>query len=480
MNQSQRIAKNIIALTFSTVFLAVCLFIFNIFVARYLGDVEFGKYSFALAFTCLFVVFSQLGLDAMVTRDVVLDKSQARRYFSNALFLKAIGSVSMLLLIIVAVNLAQLAPDTRVIVYIVAIGTIMMSFIELCRSIFRAFARMEWAILGATTGGCLLLAVGIFALRSGCGLIEIACIFSAAHVLMFFIGFAIVTKKITGLTFRVELSFWRHLLVSTIPFALNEFLFSIYHRVDIVMLSFLKDEAVVGWYNAACILSITPLLLVAAGVVRALFPSIAHAFEFNRGLYTTLVERAVRYLMILLIPIGVGVTLLASKMIFIVFGPQFANSTPALQVLIWAGISLFFGCLYIDVMQATGKQKRATLLLGIGAVVNIVMNLLLIPRFSLVGAAIATLVTQITCLMLACYIVGRASGMRLLANSTIRPVIASAIMGAFVFWLSNLHIILLIFLAVIIYFLVLYMLGGITKEDRETLRDLINPNRGQR
>jgi O-antigen/teichoic acid export membrane protein len=246
------------------------------------------------------------------------------------------------------------------------------------------------------------------------------------------------------------------------------------------MLSFLKDEAAVGWYNAACTLSITIFTLVGVGFARALSPSIARTYVFDSSIYSALIERAVRYSVMLLVPVGVGITLLAHKIIAIVFGPQFANSASALQLLIWSSILFFLNFFYLHVLEVTGRQKKATILLGIGAAATIALNLLLIPKFSFMGAAIASLITQLACLIAACYVIGKTNHMKRLAHFTLKPVIASVPMAVVVFFLSNLHAIPLVLLAAFLYFLALYLIRGITKEDRKTLLDSIGLNRRQR
>ena len=160
MNLHQHIIKNIVSMVSSQALFAASLFVFNVLIARYLGDAEFGKYSFAIAFTSLFGIFSSLGLEAVVTRDVVLDKSVAGKYFGNALVLQVIGSIFMFFLVMLTINLSQNAQDARTVVYIVALGTIATSFVYLCRAIFRAFEKMEWDIVPTVAGTCFLLGVG--------------------------------------------------------------------------------------------------------------------------------------------------------------------------------------------------------------------------------------------------------------------------------------------------------------------------------
>ena len=383
----------------------------------------------------------------------------------------------MFFLVMLTINLSQNAQDARTVVYIVALGTIATSFVYLCRAIFRAFEKMEWDIVPTVAGTCFLLGVGFFVLYSGYDLVQVVWVYSAAQLLIFAVGLAIVITKFTRPRIKLAESLWKYLLVTTVPFALNGLLVQVYFRIDTVILAFLKGDIVVGWYTAAYTLAVIPLSVIITGFGRALFPSVAHAFVFTKELYRTLVERAVRYSLVLLIPMATGVTLLAGKIIPFIFGSQFSNSIGSLQLLIWAGILLFLNILYVGILEATRKQKRATLLLAIGAGMNTVLSFVLIPQFSLTGAAISALVTQLICVLISCYMVGQNIEIKALANSFIKPIIASAVMGLFIFYFGYLHIILLIFIGIVIYCLSFYLLRGITEEDLKTFKSLIDINR---
>jgi O-antigen/teichoic acid export membrane protein len=331
---------------------------------------------------------------------------------------------------------------------------------------------MAWDLIPTVIGSGTLLICGLLALHAGVQLINIALIYSAAHVLMFIAGLVIVIKRFTKLNIKIEFIFWKSLLLTSIPFAINGFLVPIYHRIDIVMISFLKDEAAVGLYNAANVLAVSPFIILGYGFSHALFPSFTYYFTNDRQIFNSIVEKAFKYSTSLLIPIGAGVTLLASQFVQIIYGPQFIQSVDAMKLLIWTGIILFLNILYINIMEATGKQKYATAILGTGAVSNVILNYILIPPFGINGAAVATIVTQAICLIFAHYVTRRDLSYKIIVGVAIRPIIASALMSIFIIYFPEINIILTIFLAIIIYFIVLYLLRGINKSDITFFKEL--------
>jgi len=88
MNTIQRIAKNTAALFAAQFVVAILSLVLTVFIARSLGDVIFGKFSFALAFTAIFAVFSDLGYNTLLIREVARDKSQAGKYLNNVLCMR--------------------------------------------------------------------------------------------------------------------------------------------------------------------------------------------------------------------------------------------------------------------------------------------------------------------------------------------------------------------------------------------------------
>ena len=144
MNTVQRIAKNTAALFAAQFVVSILGLVLSIFIARSLGDVIFGKYSFALAFTAIFAVFSDLGYNTLLTREVVRDKSQASKSLNNILCMRALLSLIIFVLIVIAINVMGYPADTKNVVYLFGIYTLIVSFSDVFKVTFRAFEKMEY------------------------------------------------------------------------------------------------------------------------------------------------------------------------------------------------------------------------------------------------------------------------------------------------------------------------------------------------
>jgi len=126
MNTVQRIAKNTAALFAAQFVVSILSLVLSIVIARTLGDVIFGKYSFALAFTAIFAVFSDLGYNTLLIREVARDKSQASKYLNNVLCMRALLSLVIFALIVITINLMSYPADTKNAVYLFGIYTLIV------------------------------------------------------------------------------------------------------------------------------------------------------------------------------------------------------------------------------------------------------------------------------------------------------------------------------------------------------------------
>lgn len=472
MTTVKTIAKNTGVLLSANVIVGILAFVLVIFIARYLGDVEFGKYSFALAFTSLFAILSHIGLSIVVTRDVARDTSQAGKYLGNVALIELIFSIITFLLLFITINLMNYPYDTKVAVYIFGIAVLLESFTLLFKSIYRAFEKMEYEALVLISKKCIFICFGFFVLFSGYGLIELVSAYLLTNIATFLFGFLITIKKFTIPQFEIDMRFWKYIVLTAIPFGLAGVLNLIYVKTDTIMLSIMKGDAVVGWYNAAYTL-VSALSFINAALITAIFPSMSNAFVASKRSLNEIYEKSFRYSLIFLLPIAVGTTLLADRIIMFMYGESFIHSISALQILIWSGVLSFLNSLYYTTLGAINRQKTTSIVMGGGAVVNIFLNLLLIPKLSYIGAGIATIATQGTCLILAFYFMSKYLYKLPLHKNVVKPMIASFGMGFFVFYFQHVNLLLLVFLAAMVYFVLFVGIKGFDKGDWELFKGLI-------
>lgn len=471
MNTVQRIAKNTIALTLAQI-VPMLLGIFLVFyIARILGDVGFGKYSFAFAFTGLFAVLSDLGLNTLTVREVARDKTMASKYLGNIAIINILLSVITLTIIFFAINSMNYPHDTTMAVYIVAVSLVVTSISQLFKSIFRAFEKMEYEFLIATSKTIIVVSLGLFVLFAGYGLIGLVLVHLLASIFDFLLSLSICIKKFAVPKLEIDLKFWKHSIRTALPLGFVYIFAVIYGQIDMTMLSVMCGDAVVGWYSAAYKLR-SVLGLIPASFMNAAFPLMSRFFESSTKSLEILYERSFKYMLSLALPIAVGTTILADRIILLLYGAQYVNSIIALQILVWAIVFSFTGYVLEYVLISINRQDIDGMISGASAVINVILNLLLIPSFSYIGAATATIISSAIYFILYLYFVYKYGYKIPVHKIAIKPLIASLVMAVFIYCFYSFNLFLLVILAAIVYLGALYLLKGISQEDIRMFKEV--------
>ena len=471
MNTVQRIAKNTAALFAAQFIVSILGLVLSIFIARSLGAVIFGKYSFALAFTAIFAVFSDLGYNTLLIREVARDKSQASKYLNNVISMRALLSLIIFALISITINAMDYPAGTKNVVYLFGIYTLVVSFSNVFKMTFHAFEKMEYAAGITIFTNIIRVALGLLVLFLGYGLIELALVFLLSGAFDLLLSFLVCERRFVKPKLELDFEFWRSTIKIALPIGMLSIFGLIYIRIDTVMLSMMKGDAVVGWYNAAygLVLAFTPIPSL---FLNALFPLMSRYYVSSNDSLKLTYEKSFKYLFILGLPLALGITLLADRFILLFYGQQFYPSIIALQILAWEILLIFSYGPLGALLVTTDRQNEMVILLGITALVNVILNLILIPPLSYVGAAIATIITETILLGLYVYYLSKYFYTLPLHKIVIKPIVASLVMGIFIYFCGSINLLPLVILAITLYFVILYLIRGLSKEDIVLLLDV--------
>lgn len=478
MNTIKRIAKNTAVLLISNVSGKVLGFFYVMYAARYLQASGFGVLSFALAFTGLFGVLADAGLIQLSIRELARDRPATLKYLKNIITIKSFLSIITFGLMILTINLLGYPQQTIKVVFFIGLYTIINSFVDTFYSIFQAFEKMEYDSISQIIKNVLLFCGIMFIIHAGYGIIEISVVYLASAIISILFCYYILNRKILApdnrwapLHLEIDLPFWKSTLKKSLPFGLSSIFVMIYFWIDSVMLSFLKGDEVVGWYNAAY-RSVLFLLIIPSSIVSAIFPVASKFFKSSRNDLILLYEKIFKYLILLALPTGVGITFLADRIILLIFEASYEPSIIALQILVWAGVFLSITTLFGTILASIDKQYLGMWTVGICALFNVILNIILIPRFSYTGASVVTVITEIIGFTLQFYFISKYLHHARFLKLIIMPVIGCAIMLTGLFLLKELNIFLLIFIAITIYFSFLLISKVITKNELKLIREI--------
>ncbi len=473
MTTIQRIVKNTGVSGISQIAVSILTFILLIYTARYLGVAEFGNYNFAMSFTLLFTIFADIGISQLIIREIARNSHLTGKYFINASMIKILLSLVTFGSIIFIVNLMNYPRDVMNIIYLFGIYTILMSFAQMFMSIFQAFEKMEYAAVIMVTEKIVLIPLGLLVLSCGYGLTELAYVYVFAGAIDAIIGLALILTKIKSAVPKIDFSIWKKLTIAAIPFGLNSLFGMFFFKVDTILLYILKNDIAVGIYNAAY----NPLLsfggILSGMVVSAIYPVMSKQFISSKdslGIVTVLTSK---YLAIFGFPIAIICFILADKFIELFYAGQYSSSIIAFQIL-----ALFIPIRLVSSITGTlltsiNKQGIRTFSVFLSAIFNILLNLVMIPYLSYIGASIATVLSEIFLYFAYIHYINKYYKQLNLHKYFIKPLAASLIMGAIIFYFKEYNLFLLISLAFVVYFIVLIALKTFTSDDVKIFKQIV-------
>ena len=471
MNTARRIAKNTAVLLVSQAIGKILHFILAIFVARYLGVALFGKYAFAISFTILFSVLTDMGLNILITREMARDKSKANTYLGSALIIKSILGLLTFIIIITLINLMNYPSDTITAVCIAAFALMLNALASTLATTYQAFEKMEYIAMINVLVRFLALGLTLLVIFLGYGLYAIMIVYLFQSIVSLTLNAFIVPKKFVKPNFILDRKLGFNLLKTAIPMGLAGIFVTIYYRIDTVMLSFMKGDAVVGWYNAAYNL-IFGLMFIQGSFNTAIFPVLSQLHVTSTNSFRMVYERSFKFLFCIGLPIAVGTTLLAKRIILLLYGKEYSNAAGALQILIWALAFIFINGLLSGILIATNRQKQNAYIVGGGAVLNIALNVLLIPALSYKGAAVATVTSELFFFVISSLILSKSIAPSPLFRVYRKPLLATLVMGTFIAGFNFFPIITLIILSVIVYIVILLITQTFDWQDYNLLKQV--------
>lgn len=394
MSTVKTITKNTLALMITSVVSKAFAFITLILLARYLGSEEYGKLAFAMALTSFFTVLADFGLSSLVVREVARGKEKAGVYLGTLSVFKMLLAVVVFLALFLISHLGSYDYNTKFLTLIFGIYTILLSYSTFFISFFRAFERMEYETLIRSVEKILLLVLTVVFIYLNKQLMYFAVPYLTSSAIAVILALFFVVNKVSKPMFLSDKKFLVGTLKESLPFALTSIFVVVYFKTDTVMLSVMVGDRAVGIYNAAHNLIDGLIFLVPYPLSMALYPIMSkyaiNSIEKLRKIYTY------GFLVSLILGLIGAVFVLKFKeeIILLVYGEEYVEAVKVLAVLVWTFLVICVSTISSTLLNAVNRQRIVTIGTAIGASLNVVFNYLLIPKYSYVGAAYATLITE--------------------------------------------------------------------------------------
>ena len=371
--------------------MVVALFV-GIYVIRYLGPERFGLLSYAMSFVALFSAIATLGLERIVIRNLVQANEDKDKLLCTAFILKAIGGLLLIILVFIGVQFTSSDKFTKMLVLIIAGGMLFQSFNVIdfyfqsrVLAKFTSFAQICSIFVSSVTK---LMLIAIHA-----PLVWFAWAFVLENVVLAIALILVYHKqKLEFLRWRFEKSLAMELLRDSWPLILSGLAIMVYMRIDQIMIKEMLDSKAVGNYAAAVRLS-EAWYFIPMAISSSLFPAIINARKVSEEFYYDRLQKLYDLMVWMGIAIVIPTTLLADPIVKILFGNQYLPAAGVLRIHIWAGVFVFLGVASSQYLIAENYTRISFSRTFIGAIANVILNIILIPKYGINGAAFATLIS---------------------------------------------------------------------------------------
>jgi O-antigen/teichoic acid export membrane protein len=328
---------------------------------------------------------------------------------------------------------------------------------------------MEYATVSIIVPKIIFAIAIYYLIRNNFGLAQILLAYLFSELARTIISFT-YSQKILKYRLQIERVTCKDLIRKSLPFVLGYGLFMLYHRFDILMLSMMKGDAAVGLYSAAYKLT-ESLLFIPGALAATLMPVMAKQFDRDKDKLNYTYKLGIRYILMMILPITIGGVILGDRIISTVYGEEFLNSIVVFKVLTFTIIFNSLTSIQTAVLVAANKQQLNNISVSACAVLNIILNLLLIPQYSYAGAAVATLISVVFLYLFGFYFVHHNFRIQPLDMESFKYVLASIAMGIVVLQLET-NLVTQIIAGAIIYVFFVLLLKGFTRSDLAVIRNL--------
>lgn len=291
----RRVAENSLLVIVSLVTVKVLSLILLVFVARYLGGEGFGKYAFVYSIFYFLTKFTGFGLDDIIIREVARNKSRTNYYLVNGIYLKlflCLVSWGILLILILVMGKGR---EVNLALVIMGLALLPTFIITSFRSVLMAHEMMKYISILEIMFRALVVGLGFMVIILDYGLVPLFLTFMVAGVIITPLWLLAHLKKIGSLSLRPDFTFILKFFRQAVPFALVLLFVSIYYRADTVMLSLMKGNEVVGWYNAAYG-PMEALMTAAAVICTTFFPVFSRLYGSSDSSFKIAVQKTFKFL----------------------------------------------------------------------------------------------------------------------------------------------------------------------------------------
>ena len=364
----------------------------GIWVARYLGPENFGMFNYVMSLVGLFAVFTTLGIDGILVRDLVNREDRRDELIGTAFYLKLVAAVLVLVILGFFLGLSSGDRDVNLLIFIIASAPVFHSF-DVIDSFFQSRVQSHFPVYAKLISLLVssVLKMILIYVKAPLAAFAWVVLFDSVILASGFLYFYFHNNLSMG-SWRFEKKTAKDLLKESWPLMISGAFITIYMKIDQIMIMDMLDSEAVGQYAAAVKLS-EVWYFIPAVICTSVFPAVINAKKVSDALYYKRLQKLYDFMIWLAVAIALPVTFLSDEIVGFLYGEQYAQAGLVLMIHIWSGVFMFL-------LNSSGrwliieKLTRYALYRNLsGAVINVILNVFLIRQFGITGAAVATLIS---------------------------------------------------------------------------------------
>lgn len=476
MKQSQRIVKNAVFGVAASVIGGVVYFFTITTIAHSVSVVDFGEYSFVLAFAMFFQLVADAGLPRMIIREVAKNREEFAPLVGAAAALIWIVSGAVCLVVAVIVPFLHFSWEVKVSALLMSVATLATFHAAGYSAVLRAFEDNELNHLGFVLHKLVLLGFVIVVIKLHLGLLGFVGCHLIANVLLWNFYHFIVARFYAPVPLRIDVPLWKSLIVSALPMGGGVMLRQLALQLDILVLTWMTNLTTVGLFSGPYRISMA-LRVIPQTLSLPLYPVYSRTAHLSPERFAEAYRWSVKFFLLLSIPFAAFFMAWSGAILRLALGEKYMTALPAMQ---WLGLGLvpfFLSTLFQYVFAALDQQKLFLVNTCVGSTLRLVLLVGLIPRYGFVGPSIAFVCAETLVVTLWIMQLGRLGFPAHFFSIAWRPLIAGAAMGWLLYATRNVGLpvaILVAALSLLVYGGLLFVLKTFSVEELQHAREGVN------
>lgn len=389
---AKRVLRNIFSLTIAEFVVRASSLATSMFLARMLTVDDIGIIAFAGASVGYLTLIVGFGLDTIALREIAKTPGHVKCHVATVLGMRSMLAVAGATLLGVYLTLLNKPAGVKVIIAIVASSAILGSLIT-ANFAYQALNRTGILAVRTFIGAIVNLALIFIFVRHTTPLWVVVALTAGANIGTAILFAASFIREFGIPWARIDRAVAKDWLYSAVPIALSSLCIMVYYQFDTILMGLWRSEREVGLYTSAyrVIFLLAAMQLM---VNQSAIPTLSNLYAHDKRKLRRFVAVMMTVMAGMSLLVTAGTWVMAGPAIKLLYGSKFAGSMPVLKTLSWTMTLVYNECITAPLLYAAGKQIAHLKCVAMGAAINTLANFLLIPRFGMQGAAIATIIAE--------------------------------------------------------------------------------------